>query len=140
MISLETARELKGAGLTWKPKERDAFVIPDRDLDDNIFVITNMAIQVRKLKGFPAVMFQGAFEWALDYIWLSEVVWLPRESQLREQIANRLGAYSTPSLRLTSTQGAYVCEIAHRQRYHTFAGADASAAYAQALLYLLKHP
>ncbi len=140
MIPLEMARELKEAGLVWRPSERDAFVIPDRGMDDDIFVITNMAIQVRTLKGFPAVMFQGAFEWALDYIWLSEVVWLPRESQLREQVEARLLSESMPSLRLTSTQGGYVCEIAHRQEYQTFAGEGASAAYAQALLYLLRHP
>ena len=32
MISLETARRLKEAGLEWVPANGDQFVIPDRDM------------------------------------------------------------------------------------------------------------
>lgn len=140
MISLTLARELKRAGLRWQPQAGDSFYIPDRDLDSSIFYITSMAIRVEILQGSPAITFQGAYEWALDYILLHEVVWLPRESQLRDAIEARLTRAQPPTLRLTSTPGGYVCEIAHHGSYATFAGDDASTAYGQALLHLLVHP
>jgi hypothetical protein len=139
MIALELARELKRAGLIWQPKALDTFMIPDRDLDDKTFVLTDMAVRVEMLQGFPTIMFQGAYEWALDYIWVREVVWIPSEAQLREQIAVRLRKEQQPAFRLTGTPGGYVCEIRDRGRYQTFEGKDAGTAYARTLLYLLKH-
>jgi hypothetical protein len=139
MISLKLARELKRAGLTWRPRALDAFKIPDRDLDDKTFVISDMAIRVEMLQGFPTIMFQGAYEWALDYIWVNEVVWMPTESQLREAVETRLRKEQSPAMRLTSTPGGYVCEIRDRGTYQTFEGRDAETAYAQTLLYLLQH-
>jgi hypothetical protein len=139
MIPLQIARQLKDAGLTWYPQTNDTFMIPDRDLDDKTFVLTNMAIRVERLQGYPTIAFQGAYEWALDYIWLSEVIWVPTETQLREAIEQRLRSGEGPRLRLTSTAGGYVCEISHHGAYQTFSGDSAGLAYAQTLLYLLKH-
>lgn len=139
MISLVLARDLKRAGLVWHPKALDVFMIPDRDLDDKSFVLTDMAVRVEMLQGFPTIMFQGAYEWALDYIWLREVVWIPSEAQLREEIAVRLKKEQPPAMRLTGTPGGYVCEIRDRGQYRTFEGKDAGTAYARTLLYLLQH-
>ena len=46
MIGVQAAQQLKQAGLTWKPGPGDHFVIPDRDLDEDVFVLSNMTIEV----------------------------------------------------------------------------------------------
>lgn len=139
MISLSLARSLKDAGLPWQPQQHDRFMIPDRDMDDVVFSVSHMAITIGTIQGFPMINFQGAYEWALDYIWLQEVVWIPTEGQLREEIERRVESKSGPSLRLTRTPGGYVCELQHRDAYLTFVGKDAGTAYAQALLELLQN-
>jgi subtilisin family serine protease len=137
VITLELAEDLKRAGLTWEPARGDCFAIPGRDLDDLIFYVTDMAIRVAMLHGHPTVMFQGAYEWALDYILLTDVVWLPSEDQLRSEVEALLPASTAPTLRLTRTAGGYVCEITDGADYTTHAGDAAALAYGQALLYLL---
>jgi hypothetical protein len=112
-------------------------MIPDRDMDDVVFTVSNMAITIGKVQGFPIINFQGAYEWALDYIWLQEVVWIPTEGQLREEVERRIESKSGPTLRLTRTPGGYVCELQDKDAYLTFVGSDAGSAYAQALLDLL---
>ena len=83
MISLPLARELKQAGLVWSATINDFFAIPDRGMDDRIFVITDLMANLDIFRGWPVVTFHGSAEWALDYILTTEVVWLPTESQLR---------------------------------------------------------
>ena len=68
MISLDTALELKGAGLVWVPQILDFFAIPDRNMDDRVFVISDMLVTVDILQGMQVVSFQGSSEWALDYL------------------------------------------------------------------------
>jgi hypothetical protein len=137
VIPLALAQNLKRAGLVWRPGTGDCFAIPDRGLDDRLFYITDMAIRIALLHGHPTVMFQGAYEWALDYILLTEVVWIPAEDQLRTEVEVRLPVSTAPTLRLTRVTGGYVCEITHRGDYRTYAGEDAASAYAHALLDLL---
>jgi hypothetical protein len=86
MISFDLAVKLKNAGLQRDPKANDFFVIPDRGLDDRIFVINDVLTNMTIIRGEPALSFQGAPEWALDYLITSEVVWIPRESQIREAL------------------------------------------------------
>ncbi len=139
MITLETARTLKKAGLRWIPKQGDRFAIPDRSLNDHVFVVSRMNATVQLLQGHPAITFQGAYEWALDYIWLQDVVWVPHEAQLRTALASRLADSSgRPTLRLTGAPGGYVCEILFRGSYLTFEADDAGEAYARALLHVLE--
>jgi hypothetical protein len=139
MITLETAGRLKAEGLRWLPKEGDRFAIPDRGLDEHVFVISQMSTTVQRLRGYPVIMFQGAYEWALDYIWVNEVIWLPSEAQLRASLASRLvSGRGQPTLRLTHTPGGYVCEILFHDTYLTFEAADASESYAEALLHVLR--
>ena len=42
VIPLELARQLREAGLVWKPEPGDRFVVPDRDLDE-VFVLSHTA-------------------------------------------------------------------------------------------------
>lgn len=86
MISRDLARALHDAGLAWKPQDGDRFVIPDRDLEDQTFSVSEMSIQVDETAGGREIFFNGAVEWALDSIEQGEVIWLPTESQLREEL------------------------------------------------------
>ena len=84
MIGLETARKLKAAGLHWEPAQGDRFAVPERGMDDRVFVINDMATIIEMIQGAEMVTFHGTPEWALDYVYLGEAVWLPDEGQLRE--------------------------------------------------------
>nr|BFE60802.1 hypothetical protein GCM10020063_053280 [Dactylosporangium thailandense] len=85
MISVELAIELREACLRWHPAPGDRFAIPDRGLDDQAFVLSDMIIQLHDLPGGEAVIgFNGTTEWALDDVERDEAVWLPHEHQLRE--------------------------------------------------------
>ncbi len=83
MITWELARQLQHAGWQWQPASGDRFVIPGRSMDNELFVISEMTIEVHEHFGGGVVKFNGTTEWALDSIEQSEVLWLPRESQLR---------------------------------------------------------
>ena len=88
MITLELAARLRDAGLTWTPASGDRFAIPDRDLDGQVFVVSEMTIETRQVPGGSVVKFNGTTEWALDSISQSEVVWLPHEAQLRDLVGS----------------------------------------------------
>jgi hypothetical protein len=85
VLSLELARTLRDAGVRWEPSRGDFFVIPDRDLDDLVFVLSDMVVQtINPPDGPPILAFNGTTEWALDSLEAHEALWLPREDQLRE--------------------------------------------------------
>ncbi|MEW5871663.1 MAG: pilus assembly protein CpaE [Chloroflexota bacterium] len=138
MISLATAKKLKRAGLQWQPALLDFFAIPNRQMDEKIFVISDMLVTVDVLQGMQVVSFQGASEWALDSLVTRETVWLPREEQLRLALEAALLAAGRPELQFTSGLGGYRCTIQVHDRVLTFDASDASEAYAAALLYLLR--
>ncbi|WP_433061569.1 pilus assembly protein CpaE [Dactylosporangium sp. CS-033363] len=93
MISIELATELREAGLAWRPAPGDRFAIPDRGLDDQAFVLSDMIIQVHDLPGGEAVIgFNGTTEWALDDIERDEAIWLPHEHQLRTLLGDAFHA------------------------------------------------
>ncbi len=116
----------------------DFFAIPDRGFDDRLFVITDMLVNIENVLGSNVVAFQGASEWALDYLVTSEAVWMPDESQLRRMLEERLLKEKGSSLSLTWSMNTYRCEILFRGSPLTFEDVDASTAYAKALLHLLK--
>ena len=137
MISIETARKLKQAGLAWKPQRDDCFIAPDRGMDDTIFVLNNMTIQYEILQGHPAITFNGATEWALDYIFQVETLWLPREEQLRALLENTIKQINADAtFCLTNKPGGYLCIIDTANGRETYEGNSASDAYAEALFYL----
>jgi hypothetical protein len=136
MISLELAGQLRDAGLQWRPAERDIFALPDRDMDDQVFVVSPLPALVQRVNGYPVVAFQASAEWALDYVMLAEVLWMPSETQLREA----LGAHLQPgeTLRLDRTAEGYSCSFGSAVGARQFDGPDAETAYGRALLSVLQ--
>jgi hypothetical protein len=137
MISLPMALRLKQAGLQWNPKLHDFFAIPERGMDARVFVISDLQANIEKLFGSEVVAFQGASEWALDYLITSEAVWMPREDQMREALITRL-----PEPRLSidfSSQGCHL-EIQSGQVKIAFNAPSVEDAYVLALLQLLGKP
>ena len=134
MITRELAEALRRAGLVWRPASGDRFLVPDRDLDDQVFVVSGMAIEVSDLPSGAEMRFNGTVEWALDSIAQSEVVWLPREDQLRAALEDRF-------LRLErlegSTAGFAVVVSAPDGAEARHVDIDAERAYARALLSVL---
>jgi hypothetical protein len=139
MVSFIIAKQLKAAGLLWQPMLHDFFAIPDRDLDEQIFVINDMTAYVELIRGWPIVTFHGSSEWALDYIYLQELVWMLTESQARDELQQRLNDSPQPLVQLTGQANEYRCEIQFRGQGLAFMAAKASDAYAGALLYILQH-
>ena len=139
MLSLTLAKQLKAAGLNWTPAKNDFFAIPDRDLDDSIFVINDMTAMIEVISGQLAVTFHGAVEWALDHIVISDLVWLPAEAQLRELLEQRLVGETEPALTLVSTPDGYRCEIMFQGQILTFEAFGVSEAYGAALLHILEN-
>jgi hypothetical protein len=137
MISLHLARQLKEAGLGWQPALYDFFAIPDRGLDERIFVISDLLATLEIIQSQQVVAFQGASEWALDDLSAGELVWLPREDQLRMALEAVLLRPSQPELRLDCGLDGYRCTIRLEGRSLTFRAGQADEAYAQALLHLL---
>jgi hypothetical protein len=138
MLSLDFARRLKAAGLAWTPTLHDFFTIPDRGMDDRVFVISDVSVDVELLKGQSIVTFNGTSEWAMDYEMMSEVVWMPTEEQLRAALEQRLAPGSRPTLKLIHATESYWCEIEFRDQSLAFRGTGASEAYAEALLHILE--
>jgi hypothetical protein len=138
MISLFVARELKEAGLNWIPALHDFFAIPDRGFDDRVFVISDMHAYVEIRNNLPVVTFHGVLEWALDYLLTAEVVWLPREDQLRLALMQRLISESQPAVTLSSHPEGSFCEINFKGGRLNFSAQEASKAYGQALLHVLR--
>ncbi len=134
MISLSLAMRLRDAGLAWRPRERDAFALPGRGMDDQVFVVSAMPALVQRYNGHPVVAFQASAEWALDYVMLAEAVWLPEEGQLREALAALLPPGD--ELHLTRVDGGYICAAGPAR----FEGPDAATAYGLALLDALSQP
>lgn len=140
MISLSTARRLKEAGLIWIPALHDLFIIPDRDLDDRVFVINDMMASYEIRQQLPMVTFHGTVEWALDYLVTSEIIWLPREDQLRMNLMRHLQGEVQPALSLSSSPEGYHCLIRFQGEELIFSATEASEAYGNALLHVLENP
>lgn len=125
--------DLHDAGLDWIPTEGDKFIIPGRNLDDQVFTVSAMTIEARPVLGGTRISFNGAVEWALDSIMQSEVVWLPSESQLRDRLG---GTFR----HLHSVGSDYVCVTDFGEGEIEFSASTPSDAYASALLHLIADP
>jgi hypothetical protein len=132
VIALDLALRLHDAGLAWSPSNGDRFWVPDRELDDTIFTVSDMVVEVRDHAGGRALAFNGTTEWALDSVEEREVVWLPRLDQLLDLLGPRF-------ISLTARSGGHVVRIAVAagDREHVDVGADDAAA--RALLSMLEH-
>jgi hypothetical protein len=139
VISLEAARQLKSAGLKWQPALLDFFAIPDRGMDERIFVISDMLATIEVMEGRQVVAFQGASEWALDNLAVAEVVWMPREEQVRELLESTLLESGHSETHLGGSLNGYTCTILQKGEPLSFQARQAGDAYAAALLYLLQN-
>lgn len=131
MLGRELAARLRDAGVRWHPARGDAFVVPDRDLDDQVFVLSDMVVEMVDLPGGTSVLaFNGTTEWALDSLEASLALWVPREDQLRALLGNAfVGLEHRPG---PPASFAVTLEVGgHRSRH---VDVSAEAAYARALL------
>ncbi len=140
VITFELAAQLQEAGLPWAPASGDRFAVPDRDLDDQVFVISEMTIEPHQLESGGIVRFNGTTEWALDSIAQSEVVWLPHEAQMRELLGAEFA-------RLEAVPDGFVVVLrdelfdgsdGYDGRGERHVDIDAERAYARALLAVLR--
>ncbi len=130
MIPLDLAIRLREAGLAWKPATGDRFAIPDRDLDD-VFVLSNMTVEVHDLPEGQIIGFNGTTEWALDDVEKDEAIWLPREDQLRKMLG---GTFR----RLERNGTGHRVTIEVLGAAQEFAAEGAAEAYGEALLHLIQ--
>jgi hypothetical protein len=132
MISVELALRLRAAGLDWSPASGDRFVIPGREMDADVFVVSELTIDVHQAPTGPLIRFNGTTEWALDSVPQEAVVWLPHEGQLREALGPRfrrlepIGAFEQQGFAVV-IEGADGADERH-------VDVDAERAYARALL------
>jgi hypothetical protein len=140
MLSIATATALRAAGLDWTPRALDCFAIPSPGFEGQVFVINDMTIMAEAIGGRLAITFHGSVEWALDHLWAGEVIWIPREDQLREILEERLPGEPVPAFIFSATSLGYRCEIRFRGQQLSFEEFDPSEAYAAALLHVLRLP
>jgi len=130
VISLDLARRLQQAGVTWTPAPGDRFMVPDRDLDEHVFAISDMVVEVYDLPTGRLFAFNGTTEWALDAVEQRHVVWLPREDQLRRLLGDAFVA-------LQATPGGFIVAIRRGGAEQRHIDIDAENAYARAVLAVL---
>ncbi|MCA1782051.1 MAG: pilus assembly protein CpaE [Intrasporangiaceae bacterium] len=130
MIPIDLARELRDAGLLWQPADGDRFFLPDRDMDDRVFTISEMVVEVKTAPVGSIIAFNGTTEWALDAIEQAEAVWIPREHQVREALGDAMLSLVRleDGWRCTTRTGGHLAESTEE---------TAELAYASALLRLL---
>ena len=130
MISVELARRLRDGGLRWTPASGDRFVVADREMDDDVFTLSEMTVQVHEFPSGAVIGFNGVTEWALDSIDEQQSVWLPSESQLRDRLG---GTFRS----LTRDAGQWCVTIESAGRQVRSRHDEAAEAYGLALLYLV---
>ena len=134
MITVELAVRLRAAGLVWEPQSGDRFAIPDRQLDGEVFVVSEMTIEAARVGAYSVLKFNGTTEWALDSVDADDVVWLPHEAQLRARLGAGLPGppHAAGGLRGRGRR--------RRAAYDGIESLDAECAYARALLVAARRP
>jgi hypothetical protein len=131
VISLDLARRLHDAGVLWSPGNGDRFWVPDRELDDTVFTVSDMVVEVREIAGGRVLAFNGTTEWALDNVEEQEAAWLPRLDQLLDLLG--------PSfVSLAARSGGHVVRVVVGDDEQDHVDVGAADAAARALLALLE--
>ena len=133
VITFDLARELVVAGMPWMPASGDRFVIPGKEMDEEVFHVAEMTIEVASHQGESVVKFNGTTEWALDSIPSDSVLWLPREDQLRDALGQSLVALEHEGKEWIVTYGS-------GERLERVRDADVECGYARALVAVLGGP
>lgn len=130
VLSLDLARDLCAAGLRWQPVRGDQFLVADRGMDDEVFVLSDMTIEVHEYPGGPVIRFNGTTEWALDSLDQRDALWLPHEHQLRDLLGRAFES-------LTRQPDGFEVRYVVAGRSAVAVGGSAADAYASALLAVL---
>ncbi len=131
MISERLAIALRDAGLRWDPRPGDRFVIPQPELEGQVFTLSEMTIEARQYPTGTILGFNGTTEWALDSVAKEEALWLPREDQLRDLLGGTFAA-------LRRTDGGYTVATSGPGGDREVTERVAADAYARALLALME--
>ena len=130
MISWDLALALRDAGVRWSPASGDRFRLLATGRDGDVFTVSDMTIEPHEFDTGVVLGFNGTTEWALDSVAIEDALWHPLEGQLRDLLG---GTFR----RLERTTGGYVVRTEVLDDVGTFAAADASDAYARAVLALV---
>lgn len=130
VISIQTSRLLRDAGLRWQPGSGDRFVVVDRGMDGDVFVLSEMTVEVHRLGDRKVIGFNGTTEWALDSVDHRDALWLPRETQLRELLAATFRE-------LRRVDGEWQVDLVVNGQPASVRHCDAEEAYGLALLQLI---
>ncbi|MEP6852640.1 MAG: pilus assembly protein CpaE [bacterium] len=131
MITTDLAQRLARAGVRWDPAPGDRFVVTDPQMADDVFVISNMTVDVHRFPQGTVIGFNGTTEWALDSVEQDRTLWLPREEQLRSLLAATFRRLER------APDGDWAVAIEVNGEPTTFSHVDVEQAYAHALLYLV---
>ena len=130
MISVGLALLLRDAGVRWQPARGDRFVLPHRDMDDEVFVLSDLSVETHDIGPTTILGFNGAVEWALDAVELHEALWLPHEAQLRTLLGGTF-------IRLEAHGRGFAVALSVAGQEIRIEAAEAVEAYALALLHLI---
>ena len=130
MISTDLARLLAASGLRWKPSNGDAFRIDGDDFDDEVFTLSDMTIEAHEFGAGTVLGFNGTTEWALDSLSLDDVLWMPREDQLRTMLGSTFHS-------LARVEELFRVEATIGKTLERFEAEDPAEAYGRALLALV---
>jgi hypothetical protein len=131
VIGLDLALSLRNAGLRWTPRPGDRFVLPNRGMDEDVFVLSDMTVEVHDFPNGRVIGFNGVTEWALDSIDQQEALWLPAEHQLRELLGGLFVSLGSGPAGFEVTLDLPSGRTAYR-------ASTAEDAYGQALLAVLR--
>ena len=92
----------------------------------------------REAAGPRLVTFHGTPEWALDYVLLGEVLWMPGEEQLRSRLQAALESAGITVFDLLYADGEYTCRFEWQGHGVACRAPTAPDAYAAALLRVLR--
>ena len=132
MLPIDLARRLRTAGLAWTPSAGDRFVLPVAGMEEEVFVISDLTVDVHHFKTGDVIGFNGTTEWALDSVEQDKVVWLPREDQLRDLLGETF-------VMLEQLDGGYAVSVLRVDgSVERHADIEAERAYARAVLAALE--
>ncbi len=130
MLDVSFALRLRAAGLAWLPARGDRFVVLAPEMEEDVFVLSDMTVEVHDFPTGPVIGFNGTTEWALDSVDSRHALWLPAEDQLR-------AALGAQFRRLERGAAVYAVHLADGTVH---AAGEADAAYGLAVLHVLTHP
>ncbi len=129
VISVSLAQRLRDAGVRWEPESGDRFMLPGLDMDDEVFVLSNMVVDVHDFPGGRFLGFNGTVEWALDSVQQERALWLPNEAQLRDLLGGTF-------VRLERDEDGYQVVLRVAEQEVQVRDSAPAEAYGRALLHL----